>query len=43
MTRKATFVPDGTADLFDPETMAAQPGRVRRSHSSILSSAFSQR
>jgi stage V sporulation protein R len=30
MTRKANFVPDGTADLFDPEAMAAQPGRVRR-------------
>jgi stage V sporulation protein R len=30
MSRKATFVPDGTADLFDPESMTAQVGRVKR-------------
>jgi stage V sporulation protein R len=30
MTRKGNFVPDGTADLFDPEAMKAQVGRVRR-------------
>lgn len=30
MTRKANFVPDGTADLFDPELMKGQPGRVTR-------------
>jgi stage V sporulation protein R len=30
MTRKATFLPDGTADLFEPELAKAQPGRVKR-------------
>ncbi len=30
MTRKATFVPDGTADLFDPERMKSPPVRVTR-------------
>ncbi|MFT3954238.1 MAG: SpoVR family protein [Piscinibacter sp.] len=30
MTRKANFVPDGTADLFEPELSQALKGRVRR-------------
>lgn len=30
MTRKATFVPDGTADLFEPELSQALKGRVKR-------------
>ncbi|MFT3663852.1 SpoVR family protein [Piscinibacter sp.] len=30
MTRKANFVPDGTADLFEPELAGALKGRVRR-------------
>jgi stage V sporulation protein R len=30
MTRKANFVPAGTADLFEPELSKAQAGRVRR-------------
>ncbi|QTN23050.1 SpoVR family protein [Rhizobacter sp. AJA081-3] len=30
MTRKANFVPDGTADLFEPDLAKALTGRVRR-------------
>jgi stage V sporulation protein R len=30
MTRKGHFVPDGTADLFEPELAGALKGRVRR-------------
>ncbi len=30
MTRKGHFVPDGTADLFEPEFSGALKGRVRR-------------
>ncbi len=30
MTRKANFVPDATADLFEPALSGAQAGRVRR-------------
>ncbi len=30
MTRKATFLPDGTADLFEPELAKPLRGRVRR-------------
>lgn len=30
MMRKATFLPDGTADLFEPELSKAQVGRVKR-------------
>ena len=30
MTRKANFVPEGTADLFEPELSRALKGRVKR-------------
>ena len=35
MTRKANFVPDGTADLFEPDLAKALTGRVRRAADTV--------